>query len=174
MNCCVNSTRILYEELPAILLREFDTPKNRSLSWRHFCPLNIWKNSVFWGMQDETTGDVYTDEGRSEKRLKCLSLTLITPVAQPLGLFLNVINRISKIIFILDSCTLELYPLVGRIKELFVEVIYIALSPIIFLGMEFAAIYGVFTPFNGGKLYASFESLVYGKDFLAPCFQPIY
>lgn len=174
MNCCLSSFKILYEGLPAILCREFAPTKSISLTPGHFCPLSSWDDSGFGRMTDGITGDVYKREEFGEKRLKCLKLALITPLVQPLGLSLNVINRISKVIFILYSCTFEDRSLVGKIKKISSEATYIALAPIIFLGMELAAVYGICYPFDGGKLYASFELLAYSRAFLAPCFQPDY
>ncbi|MBS4171388.1 hypothetical protein NEOC95_002136 [Neochlamydia sp. AcF95] len=46
------------------------------------------------------------------------------------------------------------------------------MTPVALVGLELAAIYGIFTPYNGRKLYASIERAQYGKFTLAPCFQP--
>ena len=45
-------------------------------------------------------------------------------------------------------------------------------TPVSILGLELAAIYGIFQPYDGRKLYASFERATYGNFILAPCFQP--
>lgn len=38
--------------------------------------------------------------------------------------------------------------------------------------LELSALYGLLTPYNGRKLYATIERAQYGNFFLAPCFQP--
>ncbi len=48
----------------------------------------------------------------------------------------------------------------------------IVFSPIAAVGLQLAAIYGLFSPKNGRKLYATFERCIYGRALLAPCFQP--
>lgn len=59
-------------------------------------------------------------------------------------------------------------------KENMKELGRVALSPITLVGLEASAIFGMlpYMPWNGRKLYASFERLQYGDYVLAPCFQP--
>ena len=47
-----------------------------------------------------------------------------------------------------------------------------ALAPIFYVGLELSAIYGLVLPYDGGKLYATFERCAFGTHKLAPCFQP--
>lgn len=48
----------------------------------------------------------------------------------------------------------------------------ILVTPLSIIGLELAAIYGLFRPYDGRKLYASLEREIYGDFVLAPCFQP--
>lgn len=64
------------------------------------------------------------------------------------------------------------YNLKGRIISAGGDLLRIVATPISLIGLELSAIYGIFNPFDGRKLYASFERATYGKHILAPCFQP--
>lgn len=52
------------------------------------------------------------------------------------------------------------------------DILRIIATPFSILGLELAAIYGMFRPYDGRKLYGSIERATYGKAILAPCFQP--
>ncbi len=65
------------------------------------------------------------------------------------------------------------YSLGGRVCSLGADVLRIALAPIALVGMELAAIYMVFNPRDGKKIYAAIEQLEYGNWNL-PCMHPGY
>ena len=64
------------------------------------------------------------------------------------------------------------YNFKARVKDAAVDLLKVAIHPIVIVGLELAAIYGVFRPYDGRKLYASLERAQYGHCVLAPCFQP--
>jgi len=64
------------------------------------------------------------------------------------------------------------YNFKARVKDAAVDLLKVAIHPIVIVGLELAAIYGVFRPYDGRKLYASLERAQYGNHVLAPCFQP--
>lgn len=175
MGYCIGSLKILCEGYPEILFREANNPGKEPVTLRHFHPFNKWIDSGFPQLVDETTGDFYSHEEANIKRFKCLVLVIATPITQSIGLILNIINRVGLILSSTYSWTHDKFeerPLCEMMKEFSDNILSLALTPIILVGMELAAIYGLVKPFDGGKLYASFERLAYGKEFLAPCFQP--
>ena len=75
------------------------------------------------------------------------------------------------------------YSLKGRVKDLGKDLLKIVTTPILLVALELAAIYGIFNPLDGRKLYASLEKLQVSSNYhfsimptsekvLAPCFQP--
>lgn len=60
----------------------------------------------------------------------------------------------------------------SRLKDAGKDFLRIIAQPVTLVGLELAAIYGLFRPYDGRKLYASFERAAYGDSILAPCFQP--
>ena len=59
-----------------------------------------------------------------------------------------------------------------RLREAKLDLLRIFTSPIAILALELVAIYGIYDPMNGRKLYASIERAQYEDPILAPCFQP--
>lgn len=122
---------------------------------------------------DATTEKKYLNDSISNIRYKCIWLTLGTPFVHIPAGALNVAYRVAKIAFLFHFCMSfeegTLYDLsCGRIQD----GIRIIAQPFSIIGLEFAAIYGVYNPYDGRKLYASIENAQYGKGILAPCFQP--
>lgn len=118
---------------------------------------------------DRSTGRSYWNESKAVVRVKCALLTLGTPIVHAtVGLATKLFSVIT------------LYPLWGnsdsslksRFKELGKEIIRLALLPLGVIALEMAALYGIFSPYNGRKVYASLERSFYGEYLLAPCFQP--
>lgn len=60
-----------------------------------------------------------------------------------------------------------------RLKDRGQDLLRIAVTPIAFIGLELAVIYGVLSPYSGRKLYSSIERARYGICVLVPCFQSI-
>jgi len=64
------------------------------------------------------------------------------------------------------------YSFNASLKEAGKDLLRIFTTPIAYVGLELAAIYGRFRPYDGRKLYATIERAQYGHFILAPCFQP--
>lgn len=141
---------------------------------------------------DKSTGDRYWKEDHSTIRLKCAALFFATLTLQPIALTLNAVNRIAKLVTFAHFW----YPSQGeyqfkaRLKEFGKDLLIVATTPLIAVGMLLSSVYGAtLSPLDGRKLYATFERLAYsggyqafsvdgmdGKEpnrcFIAPCLQP--
>lgn len=158
----------------------------------HFNPISTWsfhKSRIV----DVSNGDEYCNDSRKTVRLKCAALFAATFVVQTIGLLLNLLNRIAKIISFaqLWKPSQEKYPFKARLCEWAKDLLVVVLTPLILVGMILSSLCGAtLSPYNGRKLYASFERLAYsggyqlfavnvyayGRDpqnyLIAPCFQP--
>jgi len=115
---------------------------------------------------DPKTGDEYLDETTWLIRYKAYLLTTSTPFAQAaLALF-----QMAKSAFKIGS----LMPLWKKEESFGREAARFVLAPLVYVGLEAAAIYTLFCPLEGRKRYAQLERFLYGKEgiLLAPCFQP--
>lgn len=149
---------------------------------RDFRPINQWqveelgKTTETWhnyGVKakfivDQTTGKRYLNQSTINIRTKCFALSFVTLFLQPILFTINAIAHIY------DSCVKLAH---GEVKKGFLEIAKtigrIILFPFTLIALEFAALYGVFNPYDGRKLYASIERVgLGGPIFLAPCFQP--
>ncbi len=126
-------------------------------------------------MVDESTGDRYVLDAPSTKRLKCLALLPGTIIFQPIAFLLSLVNKMAKII----SMAYFWYPsdnaddsFKTRLFELGKDVLRIALTPLLYVGMILASSYGIVRPYDGGKLFATLERVAFGAPVLSPCFQP--
>lgn len=156
-----------------------------SVSFRDFQPINTWKPDLDgpkWRdgeakhLIDMTTGRRYWNESKGCVGCKCFLLTLGTPIFHSIASLVNVAYRIVKLVsfshFWMDKEEEKSYSFKGRLKDAGQDLLRVLTTPIAFIGLELAAIYGIFTPYNGRKLYASIERAQYGNFILAPCFQP--
>lgn len=171
--------------LKDVLLEGFEKKDQRAVLPSHFCPINPWKveakvnpyskklSETGW-IIDNLTGDKYQKEPTNMTRLKCAGVAASAFLVQSVALLLNAINRISKLVSLahLWYPREEARPLTARFLEMGKDILRVALTPILFLGIQLSAIYGIVTPLNGRKLVATFERAAYTKAFIAPCFQP--
>jgi hypothetical protein len=125
---------------------------------------------------DETTNRHYFNESKGVVRFKCLLLAIGTPFIHCLASIANIAYRILKIV---TGAHLWLPKDGGKSKtaedparDLDIDILRIAATPFTYVCLEMAALYGLFKPYNGRKLYASIERAAYGNFILAPCFQP--
>lgn len=127
---------------------------------------------------DETTGRKYFNEWKGVVRFKCILLIAGTPFVHAVAPIVNIGYRILKLgsfshFWVPKSKEKEPeYNFKARRKEALIDVLRIPASLIVAVPLTLAAIYGVFRPYDGRKLYASTERAVYGDFILAPCFQP--
>lgn len=156
-----------------------------SINLRDFQPINTWKpdsDGPKWSdgdpryLIDATTKRRYWNESKGCVGFKCFLLTLGTPIVHSIASLVNVAYRIVKLVtlshFWMDKKGEKSYSFKERSKDAGKDLLRVIMTPIAFVGLELAAIYGMFTPYNGRKLYGSIERAQYGNSILAPCFQP--
>lgn len=156
-----------------------------SINIRDFQPINSWKpdldgpkyrDGTAQHLIDQTTGRKYLNESKGTVRFKCFLLTLGTPIVHALASVVNMAYRIVKLVsfshFWIPKDGEKSYNFKRRLKEAGTDLLRVVTQPIAFAGLELAAIYGLFSPYDGRKLYASIERAQYGHFILAPCFQP--
>jgi hypothetical protein len=107
-------------------------------------------------------------------------LVVGTPIIHAVASLLNVAYRITLLITLIhfraeeynDQGKLKPFPFKVSLILAGTDFIRIFTTPLVYVALELAAIYGVVSPYNGRKLYASLERAQYGDGILAPCFQP--
>lgn len=122
---------------------------------------------------DRSTGKQYLNEDTSVVRFKCLLLTMGTIPVHLIASIVKVANDAIKAIscFFAPNQSAN-YNLKSRLNECGNHLLAIARAPLFIALLELSSIFGVFSPYNGRKLYASLERAHYGDFILAPCFQP--
>ena len=125
---------------------------------------------------DETTGRLYLNDSEGTVRFKCLALCVGTPIVHLVAGVLNIAYRVIRLIsgfhFWKTVKDEREYDFEVRCEDFKMDVLKIVANPFALIGLELAALYGIFMPYDGRKLYASIERSVYGGAVLAPCFQP--
>lgn len=133
---------------------------------QHFRPINHWtandKPYGIWHLED---GDhIYEFKFKFHARNQSLGLLLASPILQPIGLSVNLINRLVKIVTFSHLWHKVSKPITlkARLFEMEKDLLRIVVTPFAYLGFIFAASYGILSPYNGRKLYATFERAIYG------------
>jgi hypothetical protein len=167
-----------------------DKAHQAGLQLAHFNPITGWSLENY-ARVDAITGDKYCNDSEDTVHLKCAALFAASWIIQPIGLTLNLLNRIAKIVTFAQLWTpsIEKYHFKARLSEWGKDLFVVVSTPLILIGMLFSALYGAtVSPYNGRKLYGSFERLAYSGGYqffgadegeknlhnhlLAPCFQP--
>ncbi|MBY0529701.1 MAG: hypothetical protein K2P51_05875 [Rhabdochlamydiaceae bacterium] len=156
-----------------------------SVTLGDFQPINTWKPNLVgpkWGDRDPkylidmTTGRRYWNESEGCVGFKCFLLTVGTPIVHSVASLVSVAHKVIRLVaffhFWKDVKGEKKYPFEERLNDVGMDLLRVVTTPIVFVGLELAAIYGIFAPYNGRKLYASIERAQYGGFILAPCFQP--
>ncbi len=151
-------------------------PPPPKLTWAHFQPVNEWStcnNILVLCIIDSSTGDMYWDEYPITIRGKAICLAIGAPIVHVIAAVLSIAVSIFRII---GSLLRIMLIQEGSLEEDLYTIGYcvgkILTAPLVVCALEISAIYAIFSPYNGRKLYASFERLQYGRSVLAPCFQP--
>lgn len=156
---------------------------------KDFQPINSWTPDLDgptwqWGecrgepkfLIDSSTNRKYFNECRGIVRVKSFLLTMGTPIVHVLAAVRNVAFIILKIMilvyFWIDKDGEDSYNFKARLTDVGIDLLRIIATPLAIIGLECAAIYGVFRPYDGRKLYATIERAEYDSYILAPCFQP--
>lgn len=160
------------------------------LKLHHFSLNNTWVIRRYV-IIEKCSGEVYCKDSKDIVIQKCAALFLATFLAQTVGLSLNLLNRIGKIVSFahLWNPTKEPYSFTARLGDWGKDLFRIVSTPLIFVGMLFSTVYGMMvSPYDGRKLYGTLERLAYSGGYqflsisagvkdhqlylLAPCFQP--
>lgn len=160
------------------------------LKLHHFSLNNTWVTRRY-EIIEKLSGEIYCKDSKDIVIQKCAAVFLATFLAQAIGLSLNLLNRIGKIVSFAPiwNPTQEIYSFTARLSDWGKDLFRVASTPLIFVGMLFSALYGMLvSPYDGRKLYGSLERLAYSGGYqffsicagakdphlflLAPCFQP--
>jgi hypothetical protein len=151
-----------------------------------FNPINTWKEDTEgpkWAntnkpvyILDQSTNRKYFNEDASVVRGKCFMVACGTPFVHTIAAIANMAYRLFKIIsfanFWLPQSDSKKHSFTDRLKETGLDLLKCVTSPIAILGLQCAAVYGLFRPYDGRKIYASIERGMFSHFILAPCFQP--
>jgi len=152
---------------------------------KDFLPINSWtpdvdgprwcENGSPQFLIDQSTNRRYWNEPKGVVGTKAFLLTLGTPFVHAIAATINAAEKCLKLIS-LSHFWMPADPgathFKARLLEAKTDLLQLIATPFAVLGLELAALYGVFRPYDGRKLYASIERAVYGHFILAPCFQP--
>jgi len=155
-----------------------------------FQPINTWildLNSGNWTDEndmdtgvprfiiDETTKRRYTNESSGCVRFKCFLLVFGTPIVHSLTALFHAATKIFNLVTLYHfwvNLEGDAYNFKGRLENAGNDLLNLIILPLSIVGLELSAIFGVLSPYDGRKLYASIERAAYGDSILAPCFQP--
>jgi hypothetical protein len=122
---------------------------------------------------DSSTGRKYLNEDQGVVGFKCFLLSLGTvPVHIIASVFKVSYHAFKAVACFFDIRNESSYNLKARLSDCAHNLKAIAMTPAVIALLELSALYGIFSPYNGRKLYASLERAHYGHFILAPCFQP--
>lgn len=159
------------------------------ITWQDFNPITKWVVSQEYAtnpfnmeqeqlLKDVATGKFYLNQEVGVLRYKCCCLVVMTPIVKTLDSIGSIAYRIRRLVlcthFRLEEKERE-YSIIDGFTDAAIDILKIIATPLFLIAMEFAAIYGILSPRNGAKLYATLERVTYGyaNYNLAPCFQPI-
>lgn len=171
-----SAAKSIYHSIEPVL-QDFKPVKDKKWKPETGKNVRVWKNSqipVF--MIDRTTGKKYWNESKNCVGAKCFALALGTLFIQPVLSVIPIAYRIVKFVsfahFWIPKQDEKSYSFKERSKDVGKDLLRVVAAPIAIIALELAAIYGVFSPYNGRKLYGSIEKNMFeDKHLLAPCFQ---
>ena len=153
----------------------------KPLSLNHFNPCTTWIKVRQNIILDQGTQEYYFEDEREccEFRFKCLQLAIMIPFVATCYAAIIIAQHILILISLYDFWRLDpldpynqAYNFRTRLLEAGKNVIGILMAPIYVLLLECSALYGIISPRDGRKLYASSERLAYGAAKFAVCFPP--
>ena len=162
-----------------------------SVASNDFTLVNNWipdPKLKWWGTNepmyliDESTGKCYWNESKVIVRIKCALLGTLGTAGNLLLAVSNIAFRVLRLVSLyhLWRPNVQFKARLVSIQEDFKSLVR---TPFIFTGLIFSALYGLISPYDGRKLYASFANLANYTIFIpyfgtlhipafAPCFQP--
>jgi hypothetical protein len=121
---------------------------------------------------DSSTGRSYLNESRNFVRFKCFGLALATPFVHAVAAVCNIAYRALILISFYPFWKDTKQSLGSRMTDAGKELLRGALTPIAYVGLELAAIYGILNPYDGRKIYSTLERETYQGHFtFAKCFK---
>lgn len=118
---------------------------------------------------DTGTGKKYLNQSDSNVRIKCGMLIFATPFLQISLLAMKFFARLSDVLLCFIAPKKSSF--FWQVKEISSQILRAISIPLIYIALEISAIYGLFFPQDGRRIYAAFERLAGDERFLAPCFQ---
>ena len=139
---------------------------------KDFKPINTWSldnQGPTWlyddfepeHIIDQSTGRRYWNESKGIIRFKAALLALGTPLIHPItslvaGVGLSALKVLSLFHFWAPKDINASFS--DNLVDMSIDVLKIVLWPLFLLSLELSAIYGLISPYDGRKLYASLES----------------
>lgn len=161
-----------HKKIDGICLKDFQ-PIN---SWRLDYEREKWDKKEPKFIVDLSTKRRYFNESTEIVQFKCALLILGSLFIQPFTLITNLAYRILKIFSLSHFWMLHeseaKYSFSLRAKELGFDALRVLATPFGLLALPSCAVFGLISPNDGRKLYATLERALYNGFTLAPCFQP--
>lgn len=151
----------------------------------HFLPVSTWTvdlkgptyqthenaKEISLYIIDESTGDRYLNESLRTIKNKLIAVAIAAPLVESVGLLCNAANLAVKTITLAHLWNAKNDQTESPLHKIAKDLGIILITPLLFIGMELSAIYGIVRPLDGRKLFAAFERASYKRSLLAPCFQ---
>jgi hypothetical protein len=130
---------------------------------------NNWISHEQSYLKDEGSGTSYPYIEKKDMRMKFLALSIATPLAH---LFLSITNVAYRSLRLLSFYHFWKqadgpYSFKARLSDTGKDLFKIIAQPLAFLALEAIAIYGLFSPWDGMKLYHHLEAVQYDRPFLS-------
>jgi hypothetical protein len=128
-------------------------------------------------IRDQTTGKRYRNESTTRIRLKCAGLVFATLFIQPFFLLSIMIGKIVSLVLFLPFWRVlfdKSYPFKAAVGDTAKNLLKIIAFPLAFVGLELSAIYGIFRPYDGRKVYSAIQGAYAGWNNcqFVQCFKP--
>lgn len=168
-----------------------DPSYQRSVRLGDFNPLGTWtpdkEGSAVFDREKrqkvplyifDETGKRYLNDSLNVLWIKHLGLTVATPLVHTITGTISVAKSALKLVTFYHFWK-GTNPEDGksrfkaRLADAGKDFLRIVFMPIMLVGLQLSAVYGLISPRDGRRLYATIERAYYGDAVLAPCFQPL-
>jgi hypothetical protein len=155
--------------------------------FKDYCPINSWQlddsgKTWLWEdmgipgepkyLIDKTTRRYYFNVSKDIIRCTCFILAIATPIIHAVTEVANVAYRAIRLLSLYHFWKDTKQSQRGRMTDAGYDLLRLVSAPIAYVGLELAAIYGIFNPYDGRKLYSTLERQTYEGQFaLAKCFK---
>jgi len=150
--------------------------------WIQDPKLKWWNTNKPMYLIDQSTGKCYWNESKVVVRIKCGMLATAGTAGNLLLGLSNIAFRTLRLISLYHLWRPNVQ-FEARLRSMKEDLKSLVKTPFIFTGLIFSALYGLISPYDGRKLYASFANLANYTVFIpfvgtlelvafAPCFQP--